>query len=276
MKIYGLWYNKKDEMSDSMKRFTVVAKKDEVSEEIEKHIKDVLTANGWKENKENPALVLCVGGDGTFLFAVHKYLKNTEKVAFLGIHTGTLGFFTDYTKDELDDCLNDILNKEMEINKVPLLQIELEGNKKEIYYAINEMRIENVIRTQDLTVTIDGEFFENYKGTGMCVSTQAGSTAYNRSLKGAVIDKGLNLLQLHEITGIHHSLYHSLGVPFILNSKRKICFTSSDFSSSILCFDHQHCKLDHVNSITVSISKKSVNFAIYRKISYLDRIRNLY
>lgn len=61
-------------------------------------------------------------------------------------------------------------------------------------------RIENVIQTLDLEVMIDDEFFENYRGTGMCVCTQAGSTAYNRSLKGAVIDEGLNLLQLHEIT----------------------------------------------------------------------------
>lgn len=259
-----------------MNKFAIVAKKDEVSQMIETKIMSALIASQWIEDKQEPDLVFCIGGDGTFLFAAHKYMKIEKKVALLGIHTGTLGFFTDYTKEEVDECIHDVLSKPAIYTTIPLLKITVQGDKTEEFFAINEMRIENIIRTQDLALYLDDEFFEKYRGTGMCLCTQAGSTAYNRSLKGAVIDSGLNLMQLHEITGIHHSLYHSLGVPLILNKQRVIQFMSSDFTDSILCYDHEHLKLDGVYSITATMSEKNIQFAHYRKISYLERIRNLY
>lgn len=259
-----------------MNKFAIVAKKDDVSQNIELKIKSALLANQWLEDKQEPDLVFCIGGDGTFLFAAHKYMMIEKKVSLLGIHTGTLGFFTDYTKEEVDECIYDVLYKTADYTSIPLLKITLQNEQSQEIYAINEMRIENVIRTQDLVLHLDDEFFEKYRGTGMCLCTQAGSTAYNRSLKGAVIDAGLNLMQLHEITGIHHSLYHSLGVPLILNKQRVIKFTSSDFTDSILCFDHEHLILDGVTSITATMSEKNLQLAHYRTISYLERIRNLY
>lgn len=256
-----------------MKKFGIVAKKDEASIKIEQHLKEQLTEKGLVYDKTNPELILCVGGDGTFLYAVHKYLDILENCCFLAIHTGTLGFFTDYTVDEVNECIFDIVNKNPVIRSVPLLQINC---GKEVCYAVNEMRIENVVRTQLLNVKIDGVPFETFRGTGMCVSTQAGSTAYNRSLRGAVIEEGLNLLQLHEITGIHHHKYRSLGVPYIMNPKRRIEFFSDDFSDAILCYDQKHMTLDHVKNIEVSLSKKEIHFAKYRNIDYLERLRDLY
>lgn len=259
-----------------MNKFSVVAKKDECSRNIENIVKTYLKNAGWEEECDYPELVIFVGGDGTFLYAAHKYM-HLEHTAFVGIHTGTLGFFTDYTKDELDICLKDIVDQKGETRGVPLLRVDVIKEKsRESVYAINEMRIENVIQTLDLEVMIDDEFFENYRGTGMCVCTQAGSTAYNRSLKGAVIDEGLNLMQLHEITGIHHSLYHSLGVPLILNNNRVISMKSKNFNSAILCYDHKHMEIDDVLELKISICKKEILFIHYRQNSYLKRLRNLY
>ena len=56
----------------------------------------------------------------------------------------------------------------------------------------------------------------------MCIRDRAGSTAYNRSLKGAVIDSGISLMQLTEITPIQHSKHRSLGVPYIMMENRII------------------------------------------------------
>ncbi|WP_294561708.1 NAD kinase [uncultured Traorella sp.] len=256
-----------------MKKFGIVAKKDETSIQIEQIVKEKLTEKGWVYDKKNPQLVLCIGGDGTFLYAVHKYLDIIDNCSFLAIHTGTLGFFTDYTIDEVDECIFDVVNKDPIIRSVPLLKIVCEN---EAYYAVNEMRIENVVRTQLLDVKIDGVLFETFRGTGMCVSTQSGSTAYNRSLKGAVIEEGLNLLQLHEITGIHHQKYRSLGVPYIMDPHRKIEFFSDNFHDAILCYDQKHLLLDHAKKVEVSLSDKKVHFAKYRNINYLERLRDLY
>ncbi len=256
-----------------MQKFSIVAKKNEKSQLLEKKIFDVLTENGWQQDKSDPQLVICVGGDGTLLYAVHKYLDQLDRVQFIGIHTGTLGFFTDYTEEEIDVCLSDILHKQPVVFCSNLLHIRF--NEQE-YYALNEMRIENVKQTQVLDVYVDDEFFETCWGSGVCLSTQAGSTAYNRSLGGAVIDSGLSLMQMAEITAIQHSKHRSLGNPYILKADRSVEFRSDDFSNALLCFDHRHLPLEGVDHITCTMSNRCVRFARYREYSYLKRLKNLY
>ena len=183
-------------------KYSVVAKKDAKSHAVEEKIKERLQSSGWIYDKAEPQLVICVGGDGTLLYGVHQYLHRISEVNFLGIHTGTLGFFTDYTEEELEECLHDVLEKEPVIFESGLLKIKLDNNPNP-YYALNEMRVENIVKSQIMDIYVDGEFFETCRGSGICLSTQAGSTAYNRSLGGAVIDCGLSLMQLAEITAIH-------------------------------------------------------------------------
>ncbi len=256
-----------------MNKFAIVAKKNEKSFLIEQQINRELSANGWIMDKNKPQLVICVGGDGTLLYAVHKYLDQLEDLCFVGIHTGTLGFFTDYTEEELTLCLHDILHHEPEIFRSYLLNI---NTGKEQLFALNELRIENVKRTQVVDIKVDGEFFETCRGSGICLSTQAGSTAYNRSLGGAVIDNGLNIMQLAEITSIQHCKQRSLGNPYILKMDRKVELTSNDFSDALLCYDHLHQTLDGVNQVICTMSNRCVRFARYREYSYLQRLKNLY
>lgn len=256
-----------------MKKFGLVTKLDKRSQQIEEKFKESLIQFGWKYDMENPDLIICIGGDGTFLHAVHEYIEKLDKCLFLAVHTGTLGFFTDYTASEVDKCIYDILHGIASIRSVPLLEIKCDDST---YYAVNEMRIENVVRTQVLNVYIDGDKLETFRGTGMCVSTQSGSTAYNRSLKGAVIEEGLDLIQLHEITGIHHHKFKSLGVPYIMKPERVIEFVSDDLNNAILCYDQNHLLLDHTKQIQVKLSKKKIHFAKYRNIKYSDRLKDLY
>lgn len=259
-----------------MENFVIVAKKNEKSDVIKQEVKEELLKNGWKYNKKSPKLVICVGGDGTLLYAVHKYLHLIEQIKFVAIHTGTLGFFTDYTDKEVSLCIHDILHKEPSIVSSPLLKIEVTGDIQKVEYALNEMRIENIKKTQVLDVMIDNEYFETCRGSGICLSTQAGSTAYNRSLRGAVIDSGLSLMQLAEITGIQHSKHRSLGNPYILNNNRKVTFLSSNFHSAFLCYDHLTISLKGAEKVQCEISNKCVQFARYRQYSYVSRLKNLY
>ncbi|MEG0423239.1 MAG: NAD kinase [Erysipelotrichaceae bacterium] len=259
-----------------MKKFAFITKKDEKSHAIQEQIQTSLLHANWELDKEHPQLVFSIGGDGTLLYGVHHYLDCLDDIMFVGIHTGTLGFFTDYTEDEVEQCIQDVLNHEPKSNTSQLLQIDVIGKQTTSIYALNEMRIENVIKTQTLDIYVDDEYFETCRGTGVCLSTQAGSTAYNRSLRGAVIDNGLSVLQLCEITGIQHTLYRSLGVPYILKDNRVVAFTSHEFDEALLCYDHLHIKLKDTNKVVCRLSDKKVHFARYRPYSYLKRLKNLY
>lgn len=256
-------------------KYAIVSKENERSKFIANKIKTALTM--YEYDEQSPEIVICVGGDGTILYGVHKYLNIINQVKFVGIHTGTLGFFTDFTCQEVDEFITKFKANQYDISTAHLLEVCIEkADTVEKVYALNEMRIENIIRTQSLHIAIDNESFETINGSGVCIATQAGSTAYNRALKGAVVDAGLRLMQMCEITGIHHHLSHSLGNPYIMRYDRKVEITSDNFKDAYLCYDHKSLQIDDVAKISCTTSELGVQFIRYRKYSYLKRLKNLY
>lgn len=260
-----------------MRRFALETRGDAFSDQLQEQVKARLVGLGFEYDVHDPELIITIGGDGTFLRAIHRHVDRLNLVAFVGIHTGTLGFFTDYSQNDLEEFYNDLNTKEAEIQKVPLLKITTyNGTKLNDYFAVNEMRVENVKQTQLINVKIDGVYFETFRGTGMCVSSQAGSTAYNRSLGGAILQEGLDYLQLTEITGIHHQAYRSLGSPLIIKKDGVIRLESDDFEKAILCYDHLYNKLEGVKAIECKACHKSIRFAHYKKIAYGQRLKSLF
>ena len=229
--------------------------------------------NGYLYNEEDPELVCVIGGDGTFLSAVHLFLNKLDKVMFAAINTGNLGFFSDYTKDEAEQFVRDIVEDNKNIERKKLLEIDINGNK---YYAINEMRVENPVKTQEIDVYINEEKLETCHCTGISVCTQTGSTAYNRSLKGAVVESGLEIMEITEITSVHHTYFRSLGVPLVLSGNNKIKLESVFEKNAVVCYDREYLPVLGNSTITCTLSDKEVNIAHYRPISYISRLYHLF
>lgn len=256
-----------------MKTFAFVIRPDTCSNKVSKCIEERLVKERYILDQDNPDLVIVIGGDGTFIYAVHEYMDKLDHVRFYGIHTGTLGFYTDYRDDELEVFLNDLLEGKLKEIEYPLLEACVNGKK---YKAINEIRIENVSRTQVMEVYINGDKFEDYRGTGMCVCTQLGSTAYNRSLGGAVIQEGLRFIEMSEIAGIHHIAYRSLGSPIVMDDSVKIEFRSNSFEGAVLGSDIDITPLDGVCSVHIAVSKCVVKMLRGKNVSYFKRLKSLF
>lgn len=256
-----------------MKKFAFVVRPDDCSNRLAKYIREKLCLNGYVYDECDPELVIVIGGDGTFIYGVHAYMSRLSHVKFYGIHTGTLGFYTDYRDDEVEIFLNDLLKGKLKEIEYPLLQAKVDGN---VYKAINEIRIENVSRTQVLEVFINGDKFEDYRGTGMCVCTQLGSTAYNRSLGGAVIQEGLRFIEMSEIAGIHHAAYRSLKSPIVMNDKVKIKFVSNNFDGAVLGSDIRITPLDGKSCVEIEVSKCVVRMLRGKDVSYFQRLKSLF
>jgi len=260
-----------------MKRFVILSKEDDLSKELSQKLTIRLNELNYQLDEETPDFVVSIGGDGTFLRAIHQYIHQLELIKFVGIHTGTLGFFSSYDGHECEAFVQDLINNRLGYKEFPLLDICVNSkNGNEHYYALNEMRVENVIRTQLIRVSINSEYMETFRGTGLCISTQAGSTAYNRSLGGAILHEGLNLLQLTEITGIHHHAYRSLGSSLIVQEEAQITLESDDFCEAILCYDHLSVKLKKDSKIKCQYSEKTVHCVGRPNTSYIKRLKNLF
>lgn len=261
---------------DGIVRFSIYCRDDNYSRHLQTEIRNTLEQKyhdvyDWEE----PELVCCIGGDGTILRAIHHYEKQLDSVCFVGIHTGTLGFFTDYTKDQVWQFIDELHQNKSTIESYSLIEAKLDDGRS--FLALNEIRLGSFINTVRFDIYVDNEYFETVCSAGICVSTQAGSTAANRSLGGAVIDEGLRVLELTQIMPVSHINQHSLTVPYVLKQERVITVMGKSLESSVLCYDHLETqKLEGIKKVIIRLSDRKVNFIRFHPYSYLKRLKNLF
>ena len=57
---------------------------------------------------------------------------------------------------------------------------------------------------------INENHFETFRGDGMIISTPTGSTAYNKSVSGAVVDPLIPCMQVSELASLNNNNYRTL------------------------------------------------------------------
>ncbi|MCQ2815406.1 MAG: NAD kinase [Bacilli bacterium] len=236
-------------------------------------IYELTKKEGYEKDEKDPDIVFNVGGDGTYLRAIQNYLDKLDKITFINIKNGTLGFYYGFTLDDLPDVLRKFKNGELIISSYRLLQAEIvHQNMVESVYALNEIRIENPFHTLISNVLINDEQLETFRGNGLCVSSSLGSTAYNKSLGGAIIHPSVELLELTEIAPLSNNIYRSLGSSIILSENQKISL-NGDFPHIILGYDHLSKEVKNPIEIRIFLSNLIIKTAYDKNYSYVDAVR---
>lgn len=255
-------------------RFTLFVRKDDASKQIEKEICDLLLKKGTLKDDEHPEIVICIGGDGTFLRAVHNFLFLDQLPKFVCVRSGSLCFFGNYEKNEVDQLVDDILNQTILFEEYPLLQATIHQNQKALatFYAVNEIRIENPFKTMICDVDIDNERLEEFRGNGLLVSSTLGSSAYNKSCGGALIDTKLNLLELTEIAPIESVAYRSIKESMVLASSRTIRFYGPFKNHEVIGYDYLLYETEEaIDDVTISYSDKKIQIVKREFVSALKK-----
>lgn len=240
-------------------------------ETYKEDIENLVLNEGDELDSISPDVCVYLGGDGTFLSSVNKYLYRLDKMVFLGIKVGKLGFFYEFEKEEFLSSYRQLKENKLNIISFPLLKGVI--NDKEEIYGINEIRIENPFSVLKAKIIIDNEVLEEFFGNGINISSTLGSSAYNRSLGGSIIDRDINLLQIKEIAPLNSSVYHNINSPIILNSDKKIELIIEN-ERSILGYDHYIFDNEKINKIVVSYSfDKKVRIAFSKNYSFIKQLR---
>ena len=233
-------------------RIGLFVKENKLSNEYVNGVIEKIKSHNHVFDNENPQYVLSLGGDGTFLQAVHKYLDILDQVIFICVNKGNLGYFSDFLDEDLDDVLSNLDN--YVVNRYRLLSTSANG---ETIYAVNEIRIENPFHTLKSEVFINNEYLESFRGNGLVVSTALGSTAYNKSLGGAIVDLSLEIMQMSEIAPINNCMFESLKSSLVLPDSAVIKF-KGDFASVVIGYDYLVKKDYKSNEIEFRLSDKKV------------------
>ena len=161
---------------------------------------------------------LSVGGDGTFLTTAA--LVGHLDIPILGINCGHLGYLAEVQTDNLELVLDQLVNNNYTIEKRSMLEVSCQQDGKLASpYALNEVAILKSGLSSMITVdvTLNGEFLHNYKADGLLVATSTGSTAYNLSVGGPLLDPHVNAIILSPVAT------HSLNIrPLVVLDDSKI------------------------------------------------------
>ncbi len=112
-------------------KFSIQSRRDAQSNELMELAKTYLQDFGLTYDEETPEIVVSIGGDGTLLHAFHRYSHLLDQVAFVGIHTGHLGFYADWKPSELEKLVLSIAKKDFNVVEYPLLEVRVEHHNAE-------------------------------------------------------------------------------------------------------------------------------------------------
>ena len=222
-------------------------------------------------------IIASIGGDGTFLQAVRK-TGFRDDCLYAGISTtGNLNMYCDFSLKDRDLILSMISNEVLEVRKYPAIEVSLDGQAP--FYCLNEVSIRSsIIKTFVLDVFIDGLHFETFRGDGMVISTPTGSTAYNKSTHGAIVDPMLPCYQVSELASLNNNTYRTLGSPFILSGDRKLTLKIGDASNTnpIIGMDNEALAASSIKEIDIRLSSKVIKTVKLKNNSFWEKVKRTF
>lgn len=139
---------------------------------------------------DNIDCVIVLGGDGTLLQAARDI--NGRDIPLLGINLGTLGYLTEIDRNNVFQALDCLIRDEYEIEERMMLDgtVCREGEPRIKASALNDIVIyrSGHLRVINLHIYVNGKLLNRYNADGIIVSTPTGSTGYNLSAGGPIID----------------------------------------------------------------------------------------
>ncbi len=260
-------------------RVAVVYNQQKQTIDVVQHLLKLLKKADIQLDEREPEIVISVGGDGTLLSAFHRYSHRLKDVSFLGIHTGHLGFYTDWRDYELEELVESLKNNRGQSVSYPLLDVVIRylNDKPDRHFlALNESTIKRGSRTMVADVYIKEELFERFRGDGLSVSTPTGSTAYNKSVGGAVLHPSINAIQLAEIASLNNRVFRTLGSPIIIAANEWLEIRLQDSNDYLITVDSLDIQQDEIDAIFYRIADERIQFASYRHMHFWHRVKDAF
>ncbi|GGD17078.1 NAD kinase 2 [Pontibacillus salipaludis] len=266
-------------MMNRNKLFFYYQHKDELIEKLNP-LFDLAKQNGFEivQDHKDANIIISVGGDGMFLQSVRK-TGFREDCLYTGITTSEneSGLYCDFNLDHFDEMVHSMMHEALEVRRFPVIEANI--NNESSFYCLNELSMRStLIKTIEIDVFIDDIPFESFRGDGLIVATPTGSTGYNKSSKGAVVDPKLPCFQVSELASINSNRYRTLGSSFILSGDRtlnlQLVQDGNDYP--ILGIDNEALPIRNIRNVKVNLSDKVIKTIKLKDNSYWERVKRTF
>ena len=191
-----------------MKSFYIVGNSDKsgvekVAESIMKRIKskgaEAILNLGYLENSKiqgNIDCIITLGGDGTLI----RVARDTSylNIPLIGVNLGHLGYLTSLgSEGGIEDMVDKLLADEYSIENRMMIDayVKRSGAASKVHQALNEVVIAGNTCSKFIRcrVYVNKELLNEYCADGIIVATPTGSTAYNLSAGGPIVEPGARM-----------------------------------------------------------------------------------
>ena len=164
--------------------------------------------------------VICFGGDGTILHMAKTATR--RNLPILGVNIGTMGFMAELESTELDK-LSQLVTGDYSLDRRMMLDVTVQRDRDIIFHDIclNDVVITKgaVARIVHLSVYCDKVQAMECSGDGVIIATPTGSTAYNISAGGPIVEPEAKNIIITPICS------HDVGTRSIVASDKRVITT---------------------------------------------------
>ena len=209
--------------------------------------------------------IIVIGGDGFMLYALKKFQK--FKKSFYGLNSGNYGFLMN--KFSNNNLIKNLMSaKPIEIYPLEMTVITKKNLiKKSI--AINEVSVLRQSKQAASVKIINGKniIIKKLISDGVLVSTPAGSTAYNLSVHGPILDLNSKKLAITPISPFRPRRWRGR----IISEKSKIEINNLNYNKRPISAVADNNEVRNAKKIIVKINKKISFNLLYDKKSSLHK-----
>lgn len=145
--------------------------------------------------------VLVLGGDGTLIRAAAALVKS--RLPLIGVNLGTLGYLCELEEKDVFAAVDKLMEDDYMVEERMMLGGYgiRKGKILPAEIALNDVVIHRTgaLSVVNLIVYVNGEYLNTFRADGIIISTPTGSTGYNMSAGGPIVDPKAQMMLITPI-----------------------------------------------------------------------------
>ncbi len=252
-------------------RFMIYSKQMENNAILIEKIRTELVSHQFTYDEIHPLLIIILGGDGSFLRAVHDpRLPRGRNIQYVLLNTGHLGFYSDYQKNEVDQFVSDIITLTPTVESLPFYRFTIDGKE---HHCINDIAIQSG-ETVFLNAYVNHELLATSRCNGIVVGTPTGSSGFLASLGAPLIIHGPDVFQFAILAPCRNRLFVNPITKAVISGKDELQIEVDRNNTMEIYIDGGHKTKFRGKKFTFSHRRNEfISLLHFRKLDYVARLR---
>lgn len=211
-------------------------------------------------------IIISIGGDGTIMHCAR--LGACADKPVMGINAGKVGFLAQVEPNSLDESLRRLAEGDYRVEYRSAIAADFaDGTHDKLPFAINDIVISKSpeCNIAEFELLCNNRLIDHYSADGIIFSTATGSTAYNLSAGGPVIDPLLKIITMVPICP------HSIAIrPLVFAKERTITVRCALTPLTVIADGSQRCTVESGTSINICTSPMEAGFITFNREEFFE------